>query len=180
VISGPAGVGGGCVVLGVNVEVGSCHGKGRQRDFCWWWWLCKGRRWESWVVTLGSRGNMVPAGGGDFAEEEDGEGCLGTMVFNFRRMTSSLESMETWAMMSLTMEASRRSTQATECSASSIEEQQAGPIVRNRGHKPCFEDKENLLTLKYTTEIPLCVFISLNEYLYMISWLSDSEKKEKS
>ena len=52
--------------------------------------------------------------------------------------------------------------------------------ARNRGHKPCFKDKENLLTLKYTTEILLCVFISLNEYLYMISWLSDSEKKEKS
>jgi len=65
---------------------------------------------------------MVSAGGGDFAEEEDGEDCLGTMVFNFRRMTSSLESMEAWAAASLAMAASRRSTQAAESSASAIEE----------------------------------------------------------
>ena len=27
-----------CVVL-VNGKVGSCHGKGRRRGFCCWWWL---------------------------------------------------------------------------------------------------------------------------------------------
>ena len=55
VTGGPKGVRGECMVFGVNGKVGSCHGKGRRRDFCcWWrrrgcccwWWLCKGRRWE--------------------------------------------------------------------------------------------------------------------------------------
>ena len=45
--------------------------------------------------------------GGDFAEAEDGEGCLGTMVFNIWRMASSLEAMEVWAAVSLAMASSR-------------------------------------------------------------------------
>ena len=81
---------------------------------------------EDRLVTLGSRGSM----GGDFAEAEDGEGCLGTMVFNIRIMTSSLEAMDVWAATSLAMAASRRSTQAVESSVSAIEEWQVGPIVR--------------------------------------------------
>ncbi|KHN33223.1 Putative disease resistance RPP13-like protein 1 [Glycine soja] len=59
------------------------------------------------LIVLGSRGGM----GGDFAEAEDGEGCLA----------------------SLAMAASRRSTQAMESSVSAIEEWQVGPIVRSRG-----------------------------------------------
>lgn len=51
---------------------------------------------KNWLVTMRSKGGMVPTGGGDFAEEEDGEGWLGTMVFNFRKMASSLEFMEAW------------------------------------------------------------------------------------
>lgn len=51
---------------------------------------------KSWQVTMGSRDDMILAGGGDFLEEEDGESWLGTMIFNFKRMTSSLESMEAW------------------------------------------------------------------------------------
>ena len=66
----PAGVRGGCMVLAEEEDR------------------------KSWLVTLGRRGGMVPAGGGDFTEEEDGEDCLHTMIFNFRRMASSLESME--------------------------------------------------------------------------------------
>ena len=73
---------------------------------------------EDRLVTLGSRGGM----GGDFVEAENGEGCLGTMVFNIRRMTSSLEAMEVWAAASLAMAASRRSTQAAESLVSAIEE----------------------------------------------------------
>ena len=80
---------------------------------------------EDRLVTLGSRGGM----GGDFVEAENGEGCLGTMVFNIRRMTSSLEAMEVWASKmevwataSLAMAASRRSTQAAESLVSAIEE----------------------------------------------------------
>ena len=53
---------------------------------------------KSWLVTMGSRVDMVPAGGGDFIEEEDGKGWLGTMVFSFKRMTLSLEVMEAWVM----------------------------------------------------------------------------------
>ena len=48
---------------------------------------------EVGLIVLGSRGGM----GGDFAEAEDGEGCLGTMVFNIRIMASSLEVMEVWS-----------------------------------------------------------------------------------
>ena len=92
------------------------------------------------------------------------------MVFNFRRMTSSLESMEAWAATSLAMTASRRSRLEAEGSTSAIEEQQVGPIVTNRG----LANYTNLYLI-----ILLYVFISLNEYLYMISWFSDSEKKEK-
>ena len=65
--------------------------------------------------------------GGDFVEAENGEGCLGTMVFNIRRMTSSLEAMEVWAAASLAMAASRRSMQAAESSVSAIEEWQVEP-----------------------------------------------------
>ncbi|KAH1190049.1 hypothetical protein GmHk_20G057705 [Glycine max] len=86
---------------------------------------------KSWLVTFGSRGSMVPASGGDFGEEEDGESCLGTMVFNFRRMTSSLESMEAWAATSLAMTASRRSRLEAEGSTSAIEEQQKRTPNRN-------------------------------------------------
>ena len=88
---------------------------------------------EDGLVTLGSRGGM----GGDFVEAEDGKGCLGTMVFNIWRMTSSLEAMEVWAAAvevwataSLAMVASRRSTQAAESSVSAIEDQQVRPNVR--------------------------------------------------
>ena len=80
---------------------------------------------EDGLVTLGSKGDI----GGDFAKAEDGEGCLGTMVFSIRRMSSSLEAMEVWAAVvevwiaaSLVMAASRRSTQAVESSVSAIEE----------------------------------------------------------
>ena len=48
---------------------------------------------EVGLIVLGSRGGM----GGDFTEAEDGEGCLGTMVFNIRIMASSLEVMEVWS-----------------------------------------------------------------------------------
>ncbi|KAG5036073.1 hypothetical protein JHK87_010983 [Glycine soja] len=48
---------------------------------------------EDGLVTLGSRDST----GGDFIETEDGEGCLGTMLFNIRIMTSSLEAMKVWA-----------------------------------------------------------------------------------
>ena len=48
---------------------------------------------EVGLIILGSRGDM----GGDFAEAEDGEDCLGTMVFNIRIMASSLEVMEVWS-----------------------------------------------------------------------------------
>ena len=58
---------------------------------------------EVGLVVLGSRGGM----GGDFVEAEDGEGCLGTMVFNIRIMASSLEVMEVWATTILAMVASR-------------------------------------------------------------------------
>jgi len=85
---------------------------------------------EDGLVTLGSRGGM----GGDFVEAEDGKGCLGTMVFNIWRMTSSLEAMEVWAAKmevwataSLAMAASRRSMQAAESSVSAIEEWQVEP-----------------------------------------------------
>ena len=44
---------------------------------------------EVGLIVLGRRGRM----GGDFAEAEDGEGCLGTTVFNIRIMASSLEVM---------------------------------------------------------------------------------------
>ena len=47
---------------------------------------------------MGRGGDMILVGSGDFAEEEDGEGWLGTMVFSFRRMTSSLDSMEAWVL----------------------------------------------------------------------------------
>ena len=84
---------------------------------------------EVGLVVLGSRGGM----GGDFVEAEDGEGCLGTMVFNIRIMASSLEAMEVWAaavkvwaVASLAMAASRRSTQAAESLVSAIEEWQVG------------------------------------------------------
>ena len=42
---------------------------------------------EDGLVTLGSKGGI----GGDFAKAADGEGCLGTMVFSIRRMSSCLE-----------------------------------------------------------------------------------------
>ncbi|KAG5067374.1 hypothetical protein JHK86_011105 [Glycine max] len=128
-------VGGECVVL-VNGKVESCHGKGRRRGFCYWWrrrdFYCGGSlaEEEDGLVTLGSRGSI----GGDFIETEDGEGCLGTMLFNIRIMTSSLEAMEVWdaamnvwAAASLAIAALRRSTQATESSVSTIEEWQVGP-----------------------------------------------------
>ena len=51
---------------------------------------------KSWEAAMGRGGGMILAGGGDFLEEEDGESWLGTMIFNFKRMTSSLESMEAW------------------------------------------------------------------------------------
>ena len=88
---------------------------------------------EDVLVILGSRGGM----GGDFAKAKDGEGCLGTMVFNIQIMASSLEAMEVWAAAvevwataSLAMVASRRSTQAAESSVSAIEDQQVRPNVR--------------------------------------------------
>ena len=108
---------------------------------------------EDRLVTLGSRSGI----GVDFVEAEDGEGSLGTMVFNIRIMASSLEAMEVWAaavkvwaVASLAMAASRRSTQAVESSVSAIEEWQVEPIVRSRreGKKTTllgFED-QNLLT----------------------------------
>jgi len=100
---------------------------------------------EDGLVTLGSKGGI----GGDFAKAEDGEGCLGTMIFSIRRMSSSLEAMEVWAAVvevwiaaSLVMAASRRSTQAVESSVSAIEEWQVGPIVSGGSLK--FETKDNL------------------------------------
>ena len=100
---------------------------------------------EDGLVTLGSKGGI----GGDFAKAEDGEGCLGTMVFSIRRMSSSLEAMEVWAAVvevwiaaSLAMTALRRSTQAVESSVSAIEEWQVRPIVSGGSLK--FETKGSL------------------------------------
>ena len=68
---GPKRVKGGCVGLAIN------------------------RRWE---VAMGRGIDMVSTVGGDFAVEEDRKCWLGTMVFSFRIMTSSLEAMEAWVM----------------------------------------------------------------------------------
>ena len=69
------------------------------------------------------------------AKEENGEGCLDIMVFNFRRMASSLESMEAWAAASLALTVSRRSTQAAKSSVYIIKERQVEPIVISRGRR---------------------------------------------
>jgi len=47
-----------------------------------------------WETTIGSGADMGTSVGRDCAEEEDTESWLGIMVFNFRRMASSLKSME--------------------------------------------------------------------------------------
>ena len=47
-----------------------------------------------WEIAIGSKASIEASVGGDYAKEEYEECWLGIMVFSFRRMTSSLESME--------------------------------------------------------------------------------------
>ncbi|RZB74267.1 putative 1-acyl-sn-glycerol-3-phosphate acyltransferase 5 isoform B [Glycine soja] len=105
---------------------------------------------------------------------EDGEGYLGTMIFNIRIMTLSLEAMEVWAAVvqvwvaaSLIMAISRRSTQATESSVSAIEEWQVEPIVRLL--TLVFEIKEiSVKQRKQESEKEriLNIFLPVDNYLY--------------
>ena len=81
-----------------------------------------GSRW--WETAIGSGADMGTSVGGDCVKEEDG---LGIMVFSFRRMASSLKSMEAWVTTkqscmatSLAMTTSRWSKMMEEGSASAI------------------------------------------------------------